>query len=336
MNIKIKSQKEITAIAKALRNQGKKIILLSGSFDILHSGHIESFKEAKSQGDILIVLLNSDRSIKIYKGPNHPINAMKERAKVLSVIQYIDYIVAFDDITPNEVISKIKPDIFCNGKEWGKNCVEREAVENYGGKIYVLKQQSSVSTSQIVKRIIHSHMEPDIRAVFLDRDGTINVNKPEYVHKIEDFIFIPGALTALKKLSETEYKIIIVTNQSGIARGYYNAKDLARLNQWLLKKLKENGIRIDKIYFCSHGPDDGCLCRKPKIGMFLKAVRDFKINLSKSWIIGDGKTDIVAGKNANVKTIKIGSRMPKSVRLEPNYYAKNILEAVKIIEKATQ
>jgi|SRR3989344_5353259 len=333
MNIKIKNQGEITAIVKVLRNQGKKIVLLSGSFDILHSDHIESFKEAKSQGDILIVLLNSDQSIKIYKGPNHPINAMEERAKVLSAIQYIDYIVVFDDITPNEVISKIKPDIFCNGKEWGKNCVERDAVEKYGGKMYIFKHPLLVSTSQVVKKIIHSYMEPDVKAVFLDRDGTININKPEYVHKIEDFKFIPGTLSALKKLSETEYKIIVITNQSGIARGYYNKKDLTGLNKWLLKTLKENGIRIDKIYFCPHGPDNGCSCRKPEIGMFLKAALDFKINLSKSWVIGDKKTDIVAGRASNIKTIKIGSRMPKSLKLEPNYYAKDLSEAVQIIHK---
>src|SRR3990167_3313829 len=137
MNIKIKSQRKITAIAKVLRSQGKKIVVLSGSFDILRPGHVDAFKEAKSQGDILIVLLNSDQSIKIYKGPNHPINATEERAKVLSAIQYIDYIVVFDQITPNEVISKIKPDIFYNVKEWGKNCVERGVVESYGGKIYI-------------------------------------------------------------------------------------------------------------------------------------------------------------------------------------------------------
>ncbi|RLG13731.1 hypothetical protein DRN69_05105 [Candidatus Pacearchaeota archaeon] len=92
-------------------------------------------------------------------------------------------------------------------------------------------------------------------------------------------------------------------------------------------------MRIDKIYYCPHHPKDNCLCRKPKIGMLLKAVKDFDISLNESWVIGDDERDIIMARNANVKSIKLGKKMPKKLKLEPNFYAKNLLEAVGIIKK---
>ena len=341
MNSKVKSHEEIVEIAQRLRDDGKKVVTYNGSFDILHLGHIKSLEEAKAQGDILAVLLNSDNSVQKYKGPNHPVNSEKERAEVLSAIGHVDYVVHFDEINPKEILKKIKPDIHCNGSDWGKNCVERGVVEENGGKIHILKWQQGFSTSGLMSRVAESrqagqktnniHFKPEVKAVFLDRDGTININEPEYIHKIDDFKFVLGAISALKKLSKTDHKIIIATNQSGIARGYYNEKDLKKLHDWMLKELRKNEVRIDKIYYCPHGPNDNCPCRKPKPGMLLKAGEDFGLNLSKSWIVGDDFRDIVAGREANIKTIKIGKKMPKNLKLEPNYYAKNVLEAVNII-----
>lgn len=331
MNEKIKSQKEIIKIAKNLKEQGKKVVTYNGSFDILHLGHIKSLEEAKEQGDILIIPLNSDKSIRQYKGPNHPINSVKERAEVLSAIRYVDYITIFDEINPKNILSKIKPNIHCNGSDWGKNCVERGAVEENGGKIHILKWQEGFSTSRLMQKTKNIYSKPEIKAVFLDRDGTININEPEYVHKIKDFKFISEVIFALRKLSKTGYKIIIITNQSGIARGYYNEKDLKILHNWMVSEFKKKDVRIDGIYYCPHGPDDNCSCRKPKPGMLLKAGKDFDLNLSKSWFIGDGSVDIIAGREANLKTIKIGKKMDEKYKLEPNYYAKNLLEAINII-----
>ena len=333
MNAKIKNQKEIIALVQKLRKEGKKIATYNGSFDILHLGHIKSLEEAKQQGDILVILLNSDDSVRKYKGPNHPVNSESQRAEVLSAIKYVDYVTVFNKINPKEILKKIKPDIHYNGSDWGKNCVEREVVERNGGEIHILKWRKGLSTSKLIKKFLDIYSKSETKAVFLDRDGTININEPEYVHKIEDFKFVSGAISALRKLSKTNYKIIIVTNQSGIARGYYTERDLEKLHQWMLGELKKKGVRIDRIYYCPHGPNDNCSCRKPKIGMFLEAVKDFNINLSKSWFIGDGKADVIAGREANIKTIKIGDKMPVDLKLEPNYYVKNLNEAVNIILK---
>ncbi|MEK7658903.1 MAG: D-glycero-beta-D-manno-heptose 1,7-bisphosphate 7-phosphatase [Patescibacteria group bacterium] len=331
MNLKIKSQEEIIDIVETLKKQGKKIVTYNGSFDILHLGHIKSLEEAKKQGDVLAVLLNSDSSINLYKGPGHPINSEKYRAEVLSAVNYVDYVVNFNEINPKEILKKIKPDVHCNGSDWGKNCIERQVVEEGGGRIHILKWLKGFSTSSLIEKTADKNLKQNVKAVFLDRDGTININEPEYTHKKDDFKLFPETITALKKLSKTDYKIIVVTNQSGIARGYYTELQMKKLHKWMVEEFNKKGIRIDKIYYCPHGPDDNCSCRKPKPGMLLQAGQDFGLNLSKSWFIGDGSADVLAGREANVKTIKIDKKMDEKYKLEPNYYAKNILEAVNII-----
>ncbi|MFH1423794.1 MAG: D-glycero-beta-D-manno-heptose 1,7-bisphosphate 7-phosphatase [Candidatus Nealsonbacteria bacterium] len=309
---KIKTQKEIIGICRSFKKRKKTVVTCNGSFDILHAGHFQRLKEAKAQGDVLIVCLNSDQSVRAYKGPGRPINKQAVRVQNLVVLPYIDYLVVFNELNPKNILNKIKPDIHCVGRDWGKNCVERDVVEKNGGKIYVAKWLKGFSTSDIIKT-------PKIGAIFLDRDGVININEPEYVHRIEDFKFVPRALPALRRLSQTDYKIIIATNQSGIGREYYTEKDLEVLHQWMLRRFKKEGIRIDKIYYCPHAPGQKCNCRKPKTGMIEQAVKDFGINLSKSWIIGDSERDIQMGKEVNLKTILLGGEV------------KNLAEAVKII-----
>lgn len=332
---KIKTQKEIIKIIEDLKKRNKKVVAISGSFDILHSGHIKALREAKEQGDVLIVLLNSDNSVRTYKGPFRPINSQKERAEVLAALECVDYIVIFNQLTPVEILKKIKPDIFCNNSDWGKDCIERKTVEENGGKIYLLKRFSFLSTSKIIKKILNVYSKPETKAIFLDRDGTINKKEPPYVYKIKDFKFAPTVIPALKKLSKTNYKIIIITNQSGIGRGYFKEKDLKKLHQWLIEILKKKGIRIDKIYYCPHSPDDNCLCRKPKTALALQAVKDFNISLSKSWLVGDDIKDILMGRNINVKTIFLGKKNKEfnELKISPHYFANNLLEAVNIILK---
>jgi D,D-heptose 1,7-bisphosphate phosphatase len=148
------------------------------------------------------------------------------------------------------------------------------------------------------------------KAIILDRDGVINKDT-RYAHKIEDFELLEGTVEGLKKLQKEGYKLVIITNQAGIGRGYYTEEDFYNFNNYLIKKLKEKGIRIGKTYFCPHHPKENCDCRKPKPGMIKKAEKDFDLDLSKCWLIGDKLSDIKAGENAGCKSLLIDSEYVK-------------------------
>ena len=138
-----------------------------------------------------------------------------------------------------------------------------------------------------------------IKTIFLDRDGVIN-KEVNYLHRIEDFEFIEGTFEACKHFLKLGYKIIIVTNQSGISRGYFKENDYHNLSNWMLKQFQKRSIEILDIFYCPHGPGSDCSCRKPKPGMFVKAQAKHDINMKKSWLIGDKEDDIIAGMSSGI------------------------------------
>ena len=141
-----------------------------------------------------------------------------------------------------------------------------------------------------------------MRAAFLDRDGVINVDYG-YVSDIKDFEFKEGIFELLKFLQDKGYKLFIVTNQSGIARGYYTEADFHNLMDYMIKELKKRNIKITDYAFCHHHPDitGECECRKPNPGMILNLAKKYNIDLKNSIMIGDKQSDIKAGKNAGIK-----------------------------------
>jgi len=166
------------------------------------------------------------------------------------------------------------------------------------------------------------------KAVFLDRDGIINIDK-EYLYKIEDFEFCDGVFEALRYFQDMGYALFIVTNQSGIRRGYYSQKDFEKLTVWMLEELKKEGIKIKRVYHCPHTPKENCECRKPKPHMLNLAIKEFDILPQKSWMIGDKPSDIMAGINAGISnTIFINSSICK----EAKYNVKLILDTINIIK----
>ncbi|MDD4506000.1 MAG: D-glycero-beta-D-manno-heptose 1,7-bisphosphate 7-phosphatase [Sulfurospirillaceae bacterium] len=144
------------------------------------------------------------------------------------------------------------------------------------------------------------------KAIFLDRDGVINIDKA-YVSKIEDFEFYEGVFEALTHFQNLGYLLIIVTNQSGIGRGYYTEEDFQKLTAWMQRELLHVKIKIDAVYHCPHAPEANCACRKPQSGMFLRAIEDFDIDVKQSWMIGDKPSDIEAALGAGIlNTILLG------------------------------
>ncbi len=145
------------------------------------------------------------------------------------------------------------------------------------------------------------------KALFLDRDGIINIDHG-YVSKIEDFEFTKGIFELLHLFIRKEYLLFIVTNQSGIGRGYYTLKDFDTLTEWMNKVLMDNDITIQQIAYCPHSPEDNCHCRKPQTGMINEILKQYPIDLSDSWLIGDKQSDIDLAHNAKIQhSIAIGS-----------------------------
>jgi D-glycero-D-manno-heptose 1,7-bisphosphate phosphatase len=149
------------------------------------------------------------------------------------------------------------------------------------------------------------------RAVFLDRDGTINFER-EFLHRPEELHFIPGAAQAIRLLKEAGFRVIVVTNQSGIARGYYDEAAINRLHKYMDGELIRFGASIDAYYFCPHHPEYSsddygktCGCRKPLPGMLLKAAVDFSLYLPASFMIGDKLSDVQTGLNAGCRPLLV-------------------------------
>ena len=149
-----------------------------------------------------------------------------------------------------------------------------------------------------------------VKVAFLDRDGVINKNKINkgYIGKIKDFKWMPGAKRTIKLLKEKNFKVVVVTNQSGVARGYFKIKDVENLHLFMQKKLKVINAKIDKFYFCPYHVDGiikkyrkNTSLRKPGIGMFKLAKKKWKINLKKSFMIGDQYSDMEFAKRAKIK-----------------------------------
>ena len=143
------------------------------------------------------------------------------------------------------------------------------------------------------------------KAIFLDRDGVINIERKDYVKSIKEFVLIDGVFEAIKSIKDKGYLVIIITNQSVINRKIINEKDLEKIHSHLLKQAERQNVKIDGIYFCPHRPDENCECRKPKPGMILKAAQEFQIDLKKSIMIGDSDTDIESAQQAGCDGILV-------------------------------
>lgn len=147
-------------------------------------------------------------------------------------------------------------------------------------------------------------------AVFLDRDGTINVEK-DYLYRVEEFEFTPGAVEAIRLLNQAGYLVVVVTNQSGVARGYYTEADVKTLHSHIDQVLIAQGARVDAWYYCPHHEqgkppyNQACDCRKPMPGMLRQAALDHAIDLNRSWMVGDKPADVEAGQAAGCRPVLV-------------------------------
>ncbi len=233
--------------------------------------------------------------------------------------------------------SGLKNEIFWKGVECSpcslhgkKRCVR--------DKRYCMDQIMAEEVMEEAKRIINAD-----KAVFLDRDGTLTVEK-DFVSEIEQVEFLPHTTKGLKILQGLGYKLVIVSNQSGIGRKIMTEKQVEKVNDFILEQLENEGIRIEGIYFCPHHPEDDCNCRKPRTGLIEQALLKHNLKLKGSWMIGDKLNDVLLGKNIGTKSIlvltgygevtrgKIESGSEIFFWQRPDYISRDILEAALYIE----
>ena len=156
------------------------------------------------------------------------------------------------------------------------------------------------------------------KAVFLDRDGTVNVDV-DYLHEIDKLVFVDGTFEALALLRAHGYRLIVISNQSGIGRGYFAAQDVERLHRHMNGILREHGAQIDAFYYCPHVEQDQCACRKPQTGLIDRAAAEWNTDLSRSYMVGDKEDDVMTGCNAGCSFGLVLSGHPVSAELQEKY-----------------
>jgi D-glycero-D-manno-heptose 1,7-bisphosphate phosphatase len=283
------------------------LVMTNGVFDVLHRGHVSYLHRAAEMGGSLLVAINSDASTRMLgKGADRPIHAAQDRAFVLAGLQSVALVTFFASRTPVELVRTVRPDIYVKGGDYDMETLEEtRLVRSWGGQSVAIPFVSGFSTTALVQRI--RHPQPVLRkAAFLDRDGVINKDRA-YVHRWENFEFLPGVIEGMRRLQDAGYALVIVTNQSGIARGYYSEAQYQALTASLRKELGIQGIQLDGVYHCPHHPQGSvpqlaidCNCRKPASGMVLQAARELGLSLSDSLLIGDKPSDIDAARAAGV------------------------------------
>lgn len=308
-------------LADRLAALPRPLVMTNGVFDVLHRGHVSYLHRAAELGGSLLVAVNSDASARMLgKGPDRPLNAAEDRAYVLAGLQSVAMVTFFDTRTPVELIRAIRPDIYVKGGDYDMETLEEtRVVRSWGGQSVSIPFVDGFSTTALVQRI-RQPAQPILRkAAFLDRDGVINQDRA-YVHRWEDFEFVPGAIEGMRRLQEAGYALVIVTNQSGLARGYYTEAQYQALTTALREELARQGVKLDGVYHCPHHPKGtvpelsiDCDCRKPAPGMVLQAARELGLSLPDSLLIGDKPGDIAAARAAGVgRAYQVQSDNPES------------------------
>lgn len=296
-------------LAERIAALPRPIVFTNGVFDVLHRGHVNYLHQAAALGGSLIVAVNSDASARqLGKGPDRPLNQAGDRAAVLAGLASVALVTFFDERTPVELIREIRPDLYVKGGDYDMETLEEtRVVRSWGGDALAIPFVDGYSTTSLVRRIRAGDSAAAPRkAAFLDRDGVINVDRA-YVHRWDEFEFVPGAIDAMRQLKQAGYALVIVTNQSGLARGYYSEEQYQALTQAMKQALADAGAEVEAVYHCPHHPkgsvaglDIDCDCRKPAPGMILRAARELNLSLTDSLLVGDKPSDIEAARAAGV------------------------------------
>lgn len=317
---KILTPEEVDAWVADLRRAGRKLGYTCGAFDLLHAGHVDYLARARELCDALLVAVNSDWSVRQYKGPGRPICSEQERIHVVAALAAVDAVTQLDEARPLAQIQRWQPDFYIKGGDYSAGKLRSgEAVTAYGGQVITIPVSHLVSTSQLIERVMTLEKTAPPMAVtagefkgivFLDRDGTLLKDKP-YLSDPREVELLPGVGEGLAKLQQAGYRLMIVTNQQGIGLGYFTVSDFIAVNAAMFRLFTPYGVTISRIYYCPHSMADQCDCRKPKPGMLLRAMAEFGMQAGRCFMVGDRDVDARAGAAAGCAPVTIsGDRFP--------------------------
>jgi rfaE bifunctional protein nucleotidyltransferase chain/domain len=291
-------------LSERLSQLARPLVMTNGVFDVLHCGHVSYLHRSAALGASLLVAANTDRSARMLgKGSDRPLNSELDRAYVLAGLASVDIVTFFDTRTPVELIQRVKPDIYVKGGDYDMGSLEEaRVVRSWGGRAVAIPFVGGFSTTALVQRIRATLR----KAAFLERDGVINRGKA-YVSQWEDFEFVPGAIEGMRLLQAAGYALVVVTSQSGLARGYYTEAEYQSLTRKMLDTLSRQGVHVAGVYHCPHHPEGvvpdlsvACNFCKPAPGLLLQAVRELNLSMQDSLLVGDKANDIQAARAAGV------------------------------------
>lgn len=348
---KIKTREELGSIVASLRNDGKKVGFTSGAFDILHSGHVIFLQKTKEYCDILIVGINTDESVQEYKGSGRPIVPESARVNLVASLESVDYVFTFSERRNRVNLETLKPNYYIKADDYKKGeMTSSDAVERYGGESLILPMEEGFSTTNIIKKIakiyggkVNDDIDESVKAgnekrepqkaVFLDRDGTIN-EEIEYLHEPEKFKLTPHAGEGVKMMQEMGYKIVVVSLQAGIGLGYFTKEDFFKVNQEMFKQLKPFNIIIDKIYFATHSKTANG--ENAKVSLLERARQELDLDLKQCVVIGDKTGDLAVGDKFGCRKIGLmtgHALKDKQYDVKADYIAEDLLGAAKWLAK---
>ena len=338
-NRNILSFKQAKEKISKLKKQGKTIGLCHGGFDLVHPGHIKHFESASKLCDVLFVSLTSDKYVRKRKGKNRPIYNQVLRAYLISSCKFVDYVTISDFEKGVETISFLKPTFYIKGPDYkNKNTEgikkERQEIKKIGGRILYTKD-IKFSTSKIIDKI--NSIKRKKLLVCLDRDGTI-IKRESYLGKEKNYekniIIRRDVIDNLHSLNQKfDVTFIVISNQSGVARGYFNEKIVKKINSIIDKKLKQEGINIKDWNYCPYTDEDFAKSigikkfkkkyvkkksgRKPSDDMVKRSLKNINENLNsfeKIIVFGDSEDDKLLAKNLNAAFIEVNNKNYKQIK----------------------
>jgi len=344
---KIKTRGELADLCGQFREEGRIIGFTSGAFDLIHAGHVDYLEKAAEICDVLIVGVNTDESVRAYKGQDRPVNTEKHRIQVVAALASVDFAFLFAERRNHKNIDALKPHLYIKAGDYNAAALTSgKKVEEYGGEIRLIPVSEQISTTDLVRKLcgdsgsdkiieeqntVHIERIPFKKspAVFLDRDGTIN-EEVLYLDDPVKFRLLPNALSGIRRFQDMGYRIVIISNQPGIGLGYYTKEAFYAVNREMLKAFSESGILVDKIYYCPHSKSEKCDCRKPGQALIKQAEAALNLDLSQSVFIGDKSSDMEAGKRAGMKTVLVRTGFrgeDGEYPGEPDLWAKDLMDA---------